>query len=99
MNGFRHVVLFRWAEGTTTSQREEVAIRLAELATKVPGIVALRFGADAGVNPDTFEFALVADFADRDGYLGYRDHPEHRAFVTEVINPIVAERATVQYEI
>ena len=41
---------------------------------------------------------MAADFDDVDGYLAYRDHPEHRAIVTEFIQPIVTERAAVQYE-
>jgi hypothetical protein len=50
------------------------------------------------VIPGNFDFAVAADFDDVDGYLAYRDHPEHRAIVTEFIQPIVAERAAVQYE-
>jgi hypothetical protein len=50
------------------------------------------------VDPGGYEFAIVADFADRDGYLAYRDHPDHRAVVEQFIAPIVAERAAIQYE-
>ncbi|HEX2316009.1 MAG TPA: Dabb family protein [Thermomonospora sp.] len=97
MSGFRHVVLFRWAEGTTTGQQEEVAARLGALPEKIPQIRAYSLGADAGVNPGAYDFAVVADFDDRDGYLAYRDHPEHRAVVDEVITPLLGERAAIQY--
>ncbi|TDC67132.1 Dabb family protein [Actinomadura sp. GC306] len=99
MSGFRHVVLFRWAEGTTTGQQEEVAARLGELPGVIEGIREYSVGADAGVNPGAYDFAVVADFAGRDAYLAYRDHPAHRAVVEEYITPIVAERASIQYEV
>ncbi|MBA9007034.1 MULTISPECIES: Dabb family protein [Thermomonospora] len=99
MSGFRHVVLFRWAEGTTTLQQEEVAARLSELPAKIPQIRSYSLGVNAKVNPGGYDFAVVADFDDREGYLAYRDHPDHRAVVEEVITPLVADRAAVQYEL
>jgi Stress responsive A/B Barrel Domain len=97
MSGFRHVVLFAWAEGTTTGQQEEVASRLVALPELISEIRAYSVGADVGVNPGNFDFAVVADFADQDGYLAYRDHPAHRAVVDQYVTPIVARRAAIQY--
>ncbi|MEV4674641.1 MULTISPECIES: Dabb family protein [Actinomadura] len=98
MSGFRHVAMFKWVEGTTTSQQDEVAAKLRELPGRIPEIAAFSVGADAGVNPGAYEFVIVADFADRDAYLAYRDHPDHRAVVDAFITPITAERAAIQYE-
>lgn len=92
------MVLIKWAEGTTTGQQEEVAAKLGELPGRISEIAAYSTGMNAGVDPGGYEFAIVADFADRDGYLAYRDHPDHRAVVETFIAPIVAERAAVQYE-
>ena len=64
----------------------------------VPSLRDYRLGANLGLNPGNFEFAVAADFDDVAGYLAYRDHPSHRAIVAEFIQPIVAERAAVQYE-
>jgi hypothetical protein len=99
MSGFRHVVLFRWVEGTTVSQQEEVAARLSELPGRIPEIESYSLGTNAGVNPGGFDFAVVADFADREDYLVYRDHPLHRAVIDEVITPLLGERAAIQYEL
>lgn len=99
MSGFRHVAMFRWAEGTTTGQQDEVAARLGELPGAVPEIREYSLGTDAGVNPGGYDFVLVADFADKDGYLAYRDHPSHRAVVDEFVTPIAAQRAAIQYEL
>ncbi|MFC5181050.1 Dabb family protein [Actinomadura harenae] len=98
MTGFRHVVLFTWIEGTTTAQVEEVAARLSDLPGVVPEIRAYSLGSDAGVNPGSADFAIVADFDDRDAYLAYRDNPEHRA-VVDGMKPLIASRTAVQYEL
>jgi hypothetical protein len=95
---FRHVVVFRWTEEATEEQKRVVGERLAALPGAIPEIKAYHYGADAGVNEGNYDFAVVADLEDRDGYITYRDHPAHRAVVNECIRPIVAMRAAVQYE-
>ncbi|GAA3950023.1 hypothetical protein GCM10023085_35730 [Actinomadura viridis] len=99
MSGFRHVVMFAWAEGTTTGQQEEVRARLAELPALIPEIGTLSLGFDAGVNDGNYDFVVVGEFADRDAYVAYRDHPAHRAVVDDYIKPILDRRASVQYEL
>ncbi|SNR74258.1 Dabb family protein [Actinomadura mexicana] len=99
MSGFRHIALFRWTEGTTTGQQDEVAAKLGELPGAIPEIREYGVGVNAGVNPGAYDFAVVADFADLDAYLVYRDHPVHRAAVDGYITPITAERASIQYEL
>jgi hypothetical protein len=41
----------------------------------------------------------VADFDDAGGYLAYRDHPAHRKVVEDYLSPIMASRASAQYQI
>ena len=94
----RHVVLFRWTPEATAEQKRRVAEELSRLPALVPSLRDYRLGANLGLKPGNFDFAVAADFDDVDGYLAYRDHPEHQAIVTEFIQPIVTERAAVQYE-
>jgi len=94
----RHVALFRWNPSTTSDDIDALTAGLAGLPTAIPEISAYRFGPDAGINDDTFDFAVAADFESRDDYLVYRDHPAHRAVLAERIAPHVADRAAVQYE-
>ena len=42
---------------------------------------------------------MVAEFASADAYVGYRDHPDHRALIRDLVEPITAERASVQFEV
>ena len=97
MSGFRHVVMFRWREDATAEQKKTLEDRLNELPGVIPELRAYQIGGDAGVNDGNFDFAVVADFADRDAYLVYRDHPTHRKIIDECVTPILAERRAVQY--
>jgi hypothetical protein len=94
----RHMVMFRWTEDATEEQKQRVAAELARLPSLVTSLRAFAFGTDVGVNQGNFEFGVAADFDDVDGYLAYRDHPEHRKMVEEFIRPIAAQRAAVRYE-
>jgi hypothetical protein len=95
---FRHVVLFNWTPEATDEQKERVAAQLGRLPGLIPSLRAYSLGRNVGINPGTYEFALVADFDDLDGYLAYRDNPEHRAIIDKHVTPIVAQRAATQYE-
>ncbi|HEX9538975.1 MAG TPA: Dabb family protein [Streptosporangiaceae bacterium] len=96
---FRHVVLFSWTQDATEAQQLAMADELRKLPAAVDTIRAYEVGPDAGVNPGNFDFAVVAEFDDADGYRAYRDHPAHRTVVEQYVNPIVARRAGVQFEI
>jgi hypothetical protein len=95
----RHIALFRWTDDATPEQQAEVARRLGELPAHIPGIRSYAFGSDVAVNVGNFDFAVVADFDDVDGYVAYRDHEAHQAVIAECIAPIRAERAAVQFEL
>ena len=94
----RHAVMFRWTPEATQEQKQRVTTELARLPALVPSLRAYRLGADLGLNPGNFDFAVVADFDDADGYLAYRDHPEHRAMISQFVQPVAAQRIGVQYE-
>ena len=94
--GLRHVVMFRFVEGTTAEQRQAISTALAGLPGAIPEIAAYSFGDDEGINAGNWDFAVVADFASAEDYLVYRDHPVHRAAIDAHIAPVVAARAAVQ---
>ena len=96
---FHHVVVFTWKDGTTQEQMSAVAAELAKLPEEVRTIRRYEFGTDAGLDPANADFAVVAAFEDADGYLAYRDHPAHRKVVENYLNPIVATRSRVQFEV
>jgi hypothetical protein len=96
---FRHVALFVWSDDATETQKAAVADELRALPGLIGTVRDYRIGPDAGLAEGNFDFAVVADFDDVDGYLVYRDHPAHQAVLAERIRPILASRAAVQHEI
>jgi hypothetical protein len=49
------------------------------------------------VNAGNFDYVVVADFDSVEGYVTYRDHLVHTAFIADMIAGRVAERSAVQY--
>lgn len=94
----RHVVMFRWKDGTTPQQVAAVAEGLGRMPGLIPELVSYHLGTDLGLAPTNFDFAVVAELQSADGFLAYRDHPEHQAVIRDVILPLVAERVAVQFE-
>ncbi len=96
--GIRHVALFRWADGVTSDQVAEVEAALERLPSVIAELRAYTFGRDLGFGGDTYDFAVVADVADEDGFVAYRDHPEHQA-AREIITALAVDRASLQISI
>lgn len=93
----RHVVLFRFRPGTAPADLEAIVEGLARLPDAIAQIAAYHFGRDLAINEGNADFVVVADFADVDDYLTYRDHPQHRALIAERIAPHVESRTAVQF--
>ena len=95
---FRHVVMVRFSDDMTDEQKDALRAGLGRLPEVIPEIRSYRFGGDVGLNEGNFDFVVTADFDDAGGYVGYRDHPEHKKLVAERLGPFVTERAAVQFE-
>jgi len=91
--------MFRWEDTVDDEQVAAITAGLSTLPGLIPQIADYRFGGDAGVNEGNFDFVVVADFASVDDYLAYRDHPDHRALIADLVTGNVADRAAVQYVI
>ena len=93
----RHVVLIRFRAETTGDQKQAVLDALGALPAQVPQIRGYVFGLDAGISEGNYDLAVVADFDDAEGYREYATNAEHQRVIRELIAPILAERAAVQY--
>jgi Stress responsive A/B Barrel Domain len=89
--------MFTLADGTDEQTREQILAGLAELPGLIPEILDYRFGADAGLAEGNHDIAVVGRFADAPAYVRYRDHPAHQAFIANVLRPVLANRAAVQF--
>ena len=95
----RHIVLLTFGDDATDAQIQAVEDALSTLPGRLPELRAYVIGRDLGINAGNATFAVAADFDDVDGYVKYRDDPEHRRIIAELIAPILAGRTAVQYEI
>jgi hypothetical protein len=94
-----HVAVFRWKEATSPAQVQALEDGLARLAQAIPQIRSYRFGPDVALSQGNLDFGLCAEFASRDDFLAYVNHPSHHKVVEELIVPIRSERAAVQFEV
>lgn len=96
----RHVVLFKFKDGTSKEQVEKIVAGFKELPKKISGIQEFEFGTNnspEGLNEGlTHAFLVTFKTAkDRDAYL---PHEAHKAFV-EILLPHLDKAVVVDYNI
>ena len=82
----RHVVLFKFKDGTSKADIEKVEKAFAALPKKIPQIAGFEWGTDCSTEnlSQGFTHCFILTFKsekDRDAYL---PHPEHQAFAKMV---------------
>jgi hypothetical protein len=92
----RHIVLFRFAEGTPDERIDDLAAGLSALPPAIPEIRRYEHGRNISTNPAAWDYAVVAEFDSLDDHGTYRDHPTHQKLIRELVEPIAAERAAIQ---
>ena len=95
----RHVVMFTWNDDVPATHAAEVSAALSELPAAIPEIASYAFGPDLGLVESNADYAVVADFSDRDAFVTYRNHPVHQQFIADHITDKVASRSAVQFEV
>ena len=94
---FRQVVAIRWAESASVEDKQGFRDALDALR-KIPELLALTWGDDAGHFEGNFDFVAVMDFADFDSAHVYVQHPLHQTYVRDHVTKVVAERVIVQHD-
>lgn len=96
----RNVVISRMRQpddpGHQALMREGLA---AMAALKLPGMLAMHVGADAGLREGNWSFSITNDWRDVDAYRGYDQDEEHNRIRREIFAVISEEIARVQFEI
>jgi hypothetical protein len=93
----QHVVLITFTPEATDEQKQELVEGLEALPGLIPAIVSYHVGLDLGLADGNAGIGVVAQFGSEAGWATYRDHPEHRRVIDELIAPIRASRATIQF--
>lgn len=95
----RHVVLFSWSDPADADRRARTLAAVRALEHEVGGMVSFAVGDDAGLAEGNAHTAVVADFPDAEAYRRYAGHPRHLEVIAEHIQPWLATRTAVQYEV
>ena len=98
MGALTHVALFTWKVATTDQDVQALCDGLATLPGLIPEIKRYQFGPDAALTEGNADFAVVAEFADVDGYRAYASNPDHLDVIARLVKPIVAQRTAVQLQ-
>lgn len=94
---FHHTVLFKWADDVDAAYIDKVTAALNELPGKIPEIKRYSVGPNAGVGGN-FDYGVIGEFDDVDGFIVYRDHPAHQELIQSVLLGKMVDRAAVQFE-
>jgi hypothetical protein len=82
----RHVVLYKFKDGTTPAQLQEVIDAFAGLPKKIDAIVAFEHGENVSNEgkSEGLTHAFVVTFRDEKGREAYLKHPAHDEYVQVV---------------
>lgn len=95
----RHVVLFRYKDGTSPEKIEQIAQAFAALRAKVPGIIGYEHGINSSPEglSQGFDNVFVVTFRDAAARDAYLPHPAHKEFV-KLLDGVLDAPLVVDYE-
>jgi hypothetical protein len=71
----------------------------AVLALDPHGLVSCRLGTDLGLRDGSWDYAITSDFVDEAAYRAYDEDAEHNRIRRELIAPLSAQIARVQFSV
>jgi len=94
----RHVVFFKFKEGTTPEKLKEITDAFGELPKKIDVIRDFEWGTDVSVEnlSKGFSHCFFVTFDDEKGRDTYLPHPAHKAFV-DIVKPHLDDVCVVDY--
>jgi len=94
----RHVVFFKFKEGTSEEQLKTITDAFAALPKKIDAIRDFEWGTDVGVEglSKGFTHCFFVTFADVAGRDAYLPHPAHKEFV-DLVKPQLDDVCVVDY--
>lgn len=83
---FRHVVCFKFKDGTPAAEIAEIEKAFAALKGQIDTIVDFEWGTSDNIEPlnDGFTHCFLVTFAEKKGLEVYLPHPAHEAFVAKI---------------
>ncbi|MBX2963122.1 MAG: Dabb family protein [Cyclobacteriaceae bacterium] len=80
--GVKHLVMFKFKEGTSQQQIDEFTKEFVSLKDRIPGIVAFDYGVNNSPEKlnNGFTHIYAISFSDNEARDTYLTHPEHEKF-------------------
>jgi hypothetical protein len=95
----KHIALIHFKEGTDQAAREAVLAAFRKLPAAIPQVRSYTVGLDLGLLEGNAGLAVVGEFATREDFLVYSQHPAHTDIIFPVCGPVMSGYSTAQFEI
>lgn len=94
----RHVVLFKWKDGTPDSEVRKIENAFCALPGKIDSIYDFEWGTEVSAEnlADGFTHCFLVTFRSEEGRSEYLPHPAHKDFVA-LIQPHLEKALVVDY--
>lgn len=92
-----HLVLMTLKPDAPEGRAAEIVAALRALPAAIPELKEYRVGVDAGLAEGNHQIGVVAGFDDEAGWRAYVAAPAHQKVIAELIRPVLAERAGIQF--
>lgn len=97
----KHIVMFKLKPFETAAEKkaklQEIKEKLEALIDKIEVLCGIRV--DFNINPaETWDLILTTELDSLEDVNTYANHPEHVAVAKNIIGPVKADRACVDYE-
>ena len=97
----KHIVMWKIKGDTPLGSKEEVAMKmkvaLEGLRGEIDSIVEIEVGINIEDSDMAYDVVLYSVFEDKEGLEAYQKHPAHQRVGKELVKPVSAGRAVVDY--
>ena len=97
---FNHIVLFKLKDFQNDQLKSEIRDQIKDallgLKEKIAELKYIEAGINFELNAASFDLGLITRFDSYEGFLVYRDHPEHQKVVA-LVRANTVDRAVVDY--
>lgn len=95
----RHLCLIKYKDPTAVDAAAQSKIEQAylKLPSIIDGILSMKVGRDLALLDGNYDFAIQAEFRDKDAFLAYSIHPAHGEIIFPALGHFMESYATAQF--
>jgi heme-degrading monooxygenase HmoA len=95
-----HLCLITYKDPAAVDAAAQAAIDAAYLALpgRIPGILSMQVGRDAGLLDGNADYCIQATFESREAFVNYSTHEAHGTVIYPVLGHFMASYTTAQFE-